>query len=63
MTGSKEDEFIACVDIEFYRKTYSEMIKEIGHGDFNLFEHGGHPAMLSNQTQFVEKTLLFLEKD
>lgn len=63
MTGSNEDEFTTCVDTAFYRKIYSKMIKEIGHGDFYLFEHGGHPAMLSNQTQFVQKTLSFLEKN
>jgi pimeloyl-ACP methyl ester carboxylesterase len=63
MTGSNEDEFVTLVDTEFYRKTYSKMVKEIGHGDFYLFEHGGHPAMLSNQTQFVKKTLSFLERD
>ncbi len=63
LTGSNEDEFLTCVDIEFYRKTYSRMIKEIGHGDFYLFEHGGYPAMLSNQTEFVKKTLSFLERD
>ncbi len=63
MTGSNEDEFITSVDSEFYKKIYSKMIKEIGHGDFYLFEHGGHPAMLSNQTQFVKETLSFLERD
>ncbi|QHQ62918.1 alpha/beta fold hydrolase [Anaerocolumna sedimenticola] len=63
MTGSNEDVFITCVDTEFYRKIYSKMIKEIGHGDFYLFEHGGHPAMLSNQTQFIKETLSFLERD
>lgn len=63
MTGSNEDEFVTSVDTEFYRKTYSKMIEEIGHGDFYLFEHGGHPAMLSNQTLFVQKTLSFLEND
>ncbi len=63
MTGSKEDEFAAYVDMEFYEHTYSSMIQEIGHGDFYLFEHGGHPAMLSNPDQFVEKTIAFLETD
>ncbi|MEA4987205.1 MAG: alpha/beta hydrolase [Anaerovorax sp.] len=63
MTGSKEDEFITCVDNDFYRKTYSRMIEEIGHGDLFIFEHGGHPAMLSNQDEFFKETLLFLEND
>lgn len=63
MTGSNEDEFAAIMDKEFYKNTYSKMIKEIGHGEFYLFEHGGHPAMLSNQERFVRKTLSFLDKD
>jgi pimeloyl-ACP methyl ester carboxylesterase len=63
MTGSNEDEFLTCVDTDFYKKTYSKMIKEMGHGDYNLFEHGGHPAMLSNQSLFVKKTLSFVERD
>ena len=60
MTGSKEDEFITCVDKDFFLKTYSRMLKEIGHGDMKLFEHGGHPAMLSNQREFAELVLMFL---
>lgn len=60
MTGSNEDEFAACVDMDFYRKTYSKMIKDIGHGSICIFEHGGHPAMLSNQAEFIEETLKFL---
>lgn len=63
MTGSKEDEFITNVDNDFFSKTYSIMINEIGHGDFYLFEHGGHPAMLSNQAQFINKSLSFLQYD
>ncbi|MPM06400.1 2-succinyl-6-hydroxy-2,4-cyclohexadiene-1-carboxylate synthase [bioreactor metagenome] len=60
MTGSNEDEFAASVDKDFYRKTYSKMIKDIGHGNIYIFEHGGHPAMLSNQAEFIEETLKFL---
>ncbi|MEL7648417.1 MAG: alpha/beta hydrolase [Sedimentibacter sp.] len=60
MTGSNEDEFAVCVDKDFYGKTYSKMIKDIGHGSICIFEHGGHPAMLSNQDKFIEETLMFL---
>ncbi|NLW90123.1 MAG: hypothetical protein GXY34_00780 [Syntrophomonadaceae bacterium] len=63
MTGSNEDEFVTDTDKNFYSKTYKKLIDEIGHGDMYVFEHGGHPAMLSNQAQFVEKTILFLNKD
>lgn len=63
MTGSNEDEFVTCVDKDFYSKTYSRMIREIGHGDLFIFEHGGHPAMLSNQDEFFKETLVFLEND
>lgn len=62
MTGSLEDEFAKLVDKDFYRNEYSRMRKEIRHGEVLLFPHGGHPAMLTNQKEFVKKTLEFFSK-
>ncbi len=59
MTGSEEDEFTQLVGKDFFAKTYGEMIRKIGHGEYHLFPHGGHPAMLSNQDAFVEISLPF----
>lgn len=61
MTGSDEDRFITNVDGNFFYKTFTKMINNIGHGDMYVFEHGGHPAMLSNQVKFIEETMLFLK--
>ena len=33
----------------------------LGHGRINLFDTGGHPAMLSNQQGFIEISSRFLE--
>lgn len=53
LTGSLEDDFVSALSPTFFEKTYGEMLEKIGHGAIHLFEHGGHPAMLSNQTEFV----------
>ncbi|WP_414733886.1 alpha/beta fold hydrolase [Acetobacterium carbinolicum] len=50
LTGSKEDEFFL---IGFYENLFNGMLHKIGHGSQHLFEHGGHPAMLSNQDEFL----------
>lgn len=52
-TGSKEDEFIKFVDHDFYFKTFSKLIEEIGNGEMYIFSQGGHPALLSNKNEFV----------
>lgn len=59
MTGSREDEFLMFVGRDFYNKTYSKMLDEIGHGKMCIYEHGGHPAMLSNQNMFNKEALAF----
>lgn len=61
-TGSKEDEFVLELDVNYFEKTYSNMIKKIGHGEMFLFEKGSHPAMLSNLDSFVRISENFLEK-
>lgn len=62
LTGSTEDEFISCVDQQFFQKTYQQMIHKIGHGELYIFTKGGHPAMLTNQEEFVAISKSFLEK-
>lgn len=49
-TGSKEDAFVPK---GFYEKEFAEMINKIGHGKQHIFEQGKHPAMMSNQEQFI----------
>lgn len=49
-TGSKEDPF--CPD-GFYENLFAGMLHKIGHGQMRLFDHGDHPAMLSNADAFV----------
>ncbi len=61
-TGSKEDEFVLELDVNYFEKTYSNMIQKIGHGEMSLFEKGGHPAMLSNLDAFVRISENFLQK-
>lgn len=60
LTGSKGDEFVCNIDINFFEKTYGAMIEKIGHGDYFIFSKGGHPAMLSNQKEFVALSKTFL---
>lgn len=59
LVGSKEDELMIMPD--FYQKSYEEMIQKIGHGRYHLFEHGRHPAMLSNAEAFIKLSLEFLK--
>lgn len=49
-TGSREDTLFPN---GFYDLLFKDMLSRIGHGKQYLFEHGGHPAMISNQEQFV----------
>lgn len=62
LVGSKQDEFVSSISPTFFEQTYGEMIKKIGHGEMRLFEAGGHPAMLSNQDEFVSVAKEFFAK-
>jgi len=55
--GSKEDELIPNIG-----QIYTNIISKIGHGEKVIHEHGGHPAIISNQEAFVERTKLFFDK-
>lgn len=60
LTGSREDEFTSIVGTDYFDRIFTDMIRKIGHGDHYIFEHGGHPAMLSNPLKFVELSRRFL---
>ncbi|ELC8442318.1 alpha/beta hydrolase [Clostridium perfringens] len=54
MTGSKEDNILSLNNQDFFEETYKELINKIGHGEYYIFEKGGHPAMFSNYEKFIE---------
>lgn len=58
-TGSNEDEFATC---DFYKKTYSELLKKVKNGEMHLFDKGGHPAIMSNAVEFAKVANTFLTK-
>jgi len=57
LTGSREDSFFP---VGFYDDVYARMLGKIGHGKQYIFEHGDHPAMMSNQDEFVTISKDFL---
>ncbi len=62
LTGSKEDEFAQLINPNFYEQTYSNMIEKIGHGTMHIFNHGGHPAIMSNAVEFAEIAKVFFNE-
>lgn len=62
LTGSRQDEFLAALSPDYFDRTYGDMLGKIGHGKMHLFDTGGHPAMLSNQAQFVSLSQHFFEQ-
>lgn len=62
MTGSKQDEFISSILPTYFEKVYGEILLKIGHGTMHLFETGGHPAMMSNQDEFISISKAFFAK-
>ena len=62
LIGSKEDEFVQFVCDDFYEKTYTKLIEKMGKGKIHLFEHGGHPAALTNEDTFTTLALKFFEE-
>ncbi len=51
------------VSPDYYEEIYGTMIKKIGHGKIHLFDEGGHPAMLTNPTEFFELSMKFFERE
>ncbi len=62
LTGSKQDEFVGSISPNYFEKIYGEMLFKIGHGTMHLFETGSHPAMMSNQDEFVSISKDFFAK-
>lgn len=52
LVGSEEDEYISSIDPNYFSRVYADMIEKIGHGSIHIFKHGGHPAILSNGSEF-----------
>lgn len=58
LTGSCADEYVTP---EFYKKTYSSLLKKIPDGKMHLFEQGSHPAILSNARPYSKIAIRFIE--
>jgi len=56
LTGSKEDEFMSG---DFFERIYNQI--PIQNKTICVFEHGGHPAMISNKAIFIPMVINFLE--
>lgn len=50
LTGSREDEFCSG---DFYEKLFAKLMKKMNGSRAHIFEHGGHPAMLSSKDEFI----------
>lgn len=61
LTGSKEDEFVSMLALDYFERTFGAMLEKIGHGKAHLFPTGGHPAMLSNSEEFYQVSMEFLK--
>jgi pimeloyl-ACP methyl ester carboxylesterase len=62
LTGSKEDEFVCTISHNYFEKVYGVLLSKIGHGKINLFETGGHPAMITNQDSFYQLSMEFFSE-
>ncbi len=56
LTGSREDPLLPQLET-----VYREFLAQAGRGEMELFEHGGHPAMLSNREAFAARARLFFD--
>ncbi len=63
LTGSREDEFLSRLSQDFFDKVYGEMLRKAVHGKMLLFEHGAHPAMLSNASAFLAAADIFFGEE
>lgn len=57
-TGSKEDNVFPQ---GYLSNLFDTMLQKIGHGQQYMFEHGWHPAMISNKEQFLSISIDYLE--
>ena len=42
-------------------EAYGALLQKVGHGRMHLFDHGAHPAMLSNPEAFYQLSMEFLQ--
>lgn len=61
LTGSREDEFTAALSPDYLQRAYGALLQKVGHGRMHLFDHGAHPAMLSNPEAFYQLSMEFLQ--
>ena len=50
LTGSLEDDMFQK---DHYKVLFDEICAKTSFAKVHIFEHGGHPAMLSNMEEFV----------
>lgn len=58
LMGSRKDSFFPT---GFYDEVFAQILHKTGHGQQHLFDYGDHPAMLSNQDEFVAISKAFFE--
>jgi pimeloyl-ACP methyl ester carboxylesterase len=58
-TGSRKDEFITD---GFYDYLFQDLIHKVRDGQQYLFDQGNHPAILSNQEEFLTLSKKFFEE-
>ena len=46
-----------------YEELFSKLLKKVEKGKTYIFEHGGHPAKLSNSKEFSEVVKEFLNSN
>lgn len=56
LTGSREDPLLPQLET-----VYRDFLAQAEHGEMELFEHGGHPAMLSNREAFASRVRSFFD--
>lgn len=61
LTGSREDKFMYSIADDYYEKVYGEILRKVSTAKMNLFEHGDHPAMLTNFEEFYGLSMDFLK--
>ena len=62
LTGSKEDKTMYSISDEYYEKVFGSILQKVPNGRMHLFEHGDHPAMLSDFDEFYGLSCDFLRK-
>ncbi|MEG2609024.1 MAG: alpha/beta hydrolase [Lachnospiraceae bacterium] len=59
LTGSSEDEMFPK---GHYEKLFEDICSQTPNASMHIFENGGHPAMMSNATEFLDLCEIFLQK-